>query len=433
MENYSYMLSAGLEFFYALVSIILLIGCLLDHNRKGNISRIMIVMLIIHAFMNAIDACIWLWCDIPELLILMKILTFLSYTFASAILVLFSLLLVTNIRENASVPKWINCSIIGCGAFMSVLSIVSVFNGMFYYWDENCLCQPGKLFWLSQVLGIILLLSNIVLVLFYRKTMEKKDAAVFVLYSVIPLASFFLIPYWDVTPLYTATTIVLLLYYIVIHVEHGQRVAEQQTMLVRQELELTNSRTTIMLTQIRPHFLYNTLTAVAQLCEKDPLMAKQVTLDFSEYLRQNINSLDQKTSIPFTKELEHIRHYLAIEQVRFGELLHVIFDIQVESFALPVLSLQPIVENAVKHGVGMKEDGGTVIISSRESADYYEVTVSDDGIGFNNSELLLTDKKHIGIKLVKTRLEELVGGSMQIESRPGIGTTVTIFIPKDLT
>ncbi|MDD3193894.1 MAG: histidine kinase [Oscillospiraceae bacterium] len=283
---------------------------------------------------------------------------------------------------------------------------------------------------MSQAFDAAFLIVDILLVLVYRKALSVKERTVFILYSVIPLAALAFSPIWEVTPVYMASTVVLLLYNTLVHVEHEQRVAEQETQLIRQELELTNNRTAIILSQINPHFLYNSLTAIAQLCEKNSKKAKEVTIYFSEYLRQNMNALEQKTPVPFEKELEHTRIYLSIEQVRFGDKLHVVYDIGSTAFQIPSLCLQPIVENAVKHGLGMKENGGTVIIRTRELPDSFEITVSDDGVGFDANRTQNDNRTHIGIQNVRERLEKTVGAQMEIKSEIGRGSDVIIQIPK---
>lgn len=425
-----YVLSAGLEFFFAVVSVIMLIGCLFDHDRGQRTRRMFIVILAVHALMNIFDACLWLWCDLPELLTLMKILSFVSYALGIAIFVLFSCLLVCYLREFAPVPAWIGRMILAVSGLALALWVLSLFNGMYYYWDAQGVCRLGEWYFLSQVFGIFFLTLNIALVLVYRRALSRRDCGVLLLYSVVPLVSYAFVPLWDVVPLYMASTISLLFYYTAIHVEHGQRAARQQIRLVQQELELQSSRAAMMLSQIQPHFLYNTLTAIAQLCEKSPQKAKETTLAFAEYLRRNMSALDQKEPIPFDKELEHVKTYLAIEQVRFAEALTVVYDIQATAFCLPPLCLQPLVENAVKHGIGMKEDGGTVQIHTREAADHFEITVTDDGVGFDPARSPEDGRAHIGIQNVRDRLEKMMDATLQIEGIPGVGTTVVIRVPK---
>lgn len=205
---------------------------------------------------------------------------------------------------------------------------------------------------------------------------------------------------------------------------------QQQLVIARQQQELTEKQIAVMLSQIQPHFLYNSLNSIAQLCVKDPKKAETVTVAFSEYLRQNMQSLERKDPIPFGAELEHIKTYLYIEQIRFGRELRVEYDIRATDFTIPALALQPLVENAVKHGVGMKEEGGTVWISAREEPEYYEIRVRDDGVGFDPAGPMKDDRPHVGISNVRRRLEMMCQGRLEIKSVPQEGTEAIIQIPR---
>jgi sensor histidine kinase YesM len=196
------------------------------------------------------------------------------------------------------------------------------------------------------------------------------------------------------------------------------------------ERKLTQSRIYIILSQIQPHFLYNSLTVISRLCDKDPAEAKKATINFSNYLRANMNLLESVTPIPFENELKHTIGFLNLEQAMYGEALKVIYDIQIKNFKLPSLTVQPIVENAVKHGIGKKEGGGTITISTKETEDNYLVIIADDGVGFENIKASNDGQQHIGINNVRLRLSVQCGGSLEIKSKPGEGTTATIIIPK---
>ncbi|MCL1958809.1 MAG: histidine kinase [Spirochaetes bacterium] len=196
------------------------------------------------------------------------------------------------------------------------------------------------------------------------------------------------------------------------------------------ENKLTQSRIYIILSQIQPHFLYNSLAVISRLCDKDPAEAKKVTINFSNYLRANMNLLDSVTPIPFENELNHTIGFLNLEKAMYGEALKVIYDIQIKNFKLPSLTVQPIVENAVKHGIGKKEGGGTITISTKETEDNYLVIITDDGVGFENVKAANDGQQHIGINNVRLRLSVQCGGSLEIESKPGAGTIATIIIPK---
>ncbi|MEG2543051.1 MAG: histidine kinase, partial [Christensenellaceae bacterium] len=196
------------------------------------------------------------------------------------------------------------------------------------------------------------------------------------------------------------------------------------------EREIDQMRSAIMLSQIQPHFLHNTLVSMAQLCIKDPVLTKKTIITFSEYMRENMNSLKQKTPIPFEQEFSHLKTYAELEQLRFGEALKFEFDIQTTAFHLPVLSVQPLVENAVKHGVLRRKNGGVITISTQNLDGWYEITITDDGVGFDVNQPPAEPNTHIGIQNVRDRLYSMCGGTLAIESEIGKGTTATIKIPK---
>lgn len=198
----------------------------------------------------------------------------------------------------------------------------------------------------------------------------------------------------------------------------------------RQEMEIERSRTAVMRSQIQPHFLFNSLTAIAMLCEKDPSLAKQTAITFADYYRGNLRAIDRTEPIPFRQELEHLKMYLFIQKQRFGDYLNVVFDVETTDFLIPALSIQPLVENAVKHGIGVKEDGGTVTITVREYADNYKIIISDDGVGFDPNSIDNRERQHVGLENVKNRLLLMCNATLSIESVVGKGTAITISLPK---
>ncbi len=208
-----------------------------------------------------------------------------------------------------------------------------------------------------------------------------------------------------------------------IHYTEYSQLAADETM--------SDQRIQLMLSQIKPHFLYNTLGSIEALCDRDPGAAKLATRKFSKYLRGNMDSLSEEKLIHFEKELQHTRLYLELEQIRFGDALSVEYDIKTRNFMLPPLTLEPIAENAVKHGIRMNDDGrGTVRIVTGETPDHYQVRVIDDGPGFAPNPGPDGDT-HIGIKTVRERLDRTCGGSLTIGSGPRRGTIVTIRLPKE--
>jgi len=201
--------------------------------------------------------------------------------------------------------------------------------------------------------------------------------------------------------------------------------------ITQMESELAESKISIMLSQIQPHFLYNALTAIAQLCDENPVKAKKATIDFSTYLRSNMDSLTVKGLISVEKELQHVESYLNLEKAIYGSSLNVIFRIEAGGFFIPPLTIQPIVENAIKHGIGQKEGGGTVTVSVSETKMKYLITVTDNGLGYELNTPEKDARKKIGIDNVRQRLKEQCQGTLDMASEIDIGTTVVITIPKE--
>lgn len=194
--------------------------------------------------------------------------------------------------------------------------------------------------------------------------------------------------------------------------------------------ELAESRISTMMSQIRPHFIYNTLGSIEQLCEIDPQKAGELVHDFAKYLRGNFGELDNPKPILMSKEMEHVRHYVSIENVRFPDMTFS-FDMNSDDFEIPALTVQPIVENAIKHGLMRLQKGGTIHVTSYQTDEYYFVSVTDDGVGFDTT-LLIDERQHVGLRNIRERLKAMVNGTLEIESTVGVGTKVLIKIPKEV-
>ena len=197
------------------------------------------------------------------------------------------------------------------------------------------------------------------------------------------------------------------------------------------EAELKESRISIMLSQIQPHFIYNTLGTIERMCLKDPHKAFDLVRNFSLYLRGNFSELDSVAPIRFADELKHVEYYVNIEKIRFPDM-RIEYDIKTTDFVLPALSIQPLVENAIKHGLMRLETGGTVVIRSYETPTHFCVEVEDNGVGFDTS-LPIEEKKHVGLRNIRGRLKAMVDGDLILESKPNCGAKAVIMIPKEVT
>ncbi len=208
------------------------------------------------------------------------------------------------------------------------------------------------------------------------------------------------------------------LYYIWLHFQFVQ--AHENALAAEQRIQ-------IMMTQIQPHFLYNTLATIRSLCVRSPQTAAQTIDKFSKYLRQNLDALNQTKLIPFSQELEHVRIYTEIEMLMFP-YIHIHYDIEDDCFMLPPLTVQPLVENAIRHGVRGRE-AGEIDITVQKEENGHVVVIADNGLGFDPAAIDTAEGKHIGIQNVRERLEKQCGGTLILESRPGEGTRVTVFVP----
>jgi len=287
----------------------------------------------------------------------------------------------------------------------------------------------GPLAFTCLYVSVILLGDLLVQSIRNNQTGGKQEKLIPIFIVVMILASVYLDGrvYNDRQPVTFLTIAIVassMFYYIWLHMRFVQD--HEDDLKARQRIQ-------IMLSQIQPHFLYNTLSVIQDLCHSDPARAEIATVAFSQYLRGNMDSLLSETTIPFEDEWKHTRGYLDLEQMRFEGKLKVRYDIGCTSFDLPPLSLQPIVENAVNHGVRANPDGaGIVTIATREYPDRYEITVTDTGPGFDpDNPPEKQGRTHVGVQNVRERLAGLCDGTLTIASQIGRGTTATISLPKE--
>ena len=200
-----------------------------------------------------------------------------------------------------------------------------------------------------------------------------------------------------------------------------------QTALAEKEQELSESRIRLLRQQISPHFVFNALAVIKSLIRKDREKAVRCVEDFSDYLRANVDVLSSDRLIPFGEELTHVEAYVSIVKAEESRPIDMQYDLQETDFLLPPLTVEPLVENAIRHGL---PNGGTVTLSTRAENDAYLIEVSDNGIGFNGSGTQEAGKRSsIGLENVQARLRMLCGGTLSVASGSE-GATLTIRLPK---
>ncbi|MBR2782056.1 MAG: histidine kinase [Oscillospiraceae bacterium] len=395
-----------------------LIDPYIQKAHRRNMLLIIFVMLTLIA-QNALD---YYFTDYEFLRLARTIVAVYGYSFRPLVIVLF-FRCTTGKRVHSS--AWV---LLGINAAVHLTAFFS--DICFSFYSDGTFVR-GPLGFTSHIVSGILLVQ-----LAYRSIQEhhriRRSIAWMPLFCIVLIvagiiADTFMPVFYDrsVNALTMSTVTCCVFYYIWLHLlfvlNHEQALIEEQHIQ-------------IMISQIQPHFLFNTLSTIQALCRTDPEQAAQVTEKFGTYLRQNISSLNQPNLIPLEKELQHTKAYAEIEMIRFPNI-QVEYDIQDSDFSLPALTIQPMVENAIRHGVRSKEEG-IVRVSTRKTDLWHEILISDNGVGFDTSlPIPATKDAHIGLRNVRERIKTLCGGSVAISSRPNEGTDITIRIPlaKDLT
>lgn len=315
---------------------------------------------------------------------------------------------------------------IGISFVLDVVLISAAISGKVLIYDT----QPIWMIF-QFVICIVLMLCFVLQSIQYKK--EKRVAlytfVILMLAMILDLLGFGSIQYHS--GLFTKSVFVVLLG--IYFLRGGVKILQQYHASAHNKKlqeELENSRIAIMLSQIQPHFLYNVIGTIRGLCRSDADQAWRALGDFANYLRGNMDALSNRDRIHFSMELKHIEAYLRLEQMRMGEELHIVYDIIEKDFYLPPLTIQPLVENAVKHGLFDKEGGGTIRLSTKKVEDGICIEVEDDGVGFDSLIPIEPDEHHahIGLTNVQKRIEKMSKGEMIMESEPGVGTKVTVIL-----
>ena len=306
------------------------------------------------------------------------------------------------------------------------------FSDLIIIVHEDGSIEPGSLYYLFTGILILAALIPCIYMAAYYKILGKAFSIAFVFFGMFPITLIPLEIVWDATPVYLGMAFSLEVIYTMVHVEQSVKNVRQEKIIAEQANIITESQTRIMISQMQPHFMYNVLNSIYFLCEIDSEKAQMAVDTFASYLRMNMDAMGKSDLVPFTTELNHVEKYLTLEKMRFDDILNIEYDIKTTAFKLPVLTLQPLVENAVKHGICKSEDGGTVTIGTKEMARYFVISIDDNGVGFDvNSAPKDDGRSHVGLNSVTKRLELMCNAKIEYSSKIGVGTTVTIIIPKE--
>ena len=426
MPNFNEMieLNIGLLVFAILVTFFILLGCVGYKSRNLSYMRNFVWIVCMNLVMLIGECGLWIMKLGFKNVWLTKLFGFFSYG-GGTIMALFYLFCILSFVEERGAPDVSYRSAylmrIVCGCYL-VLVFLSMFNGMLFQVDAHGNLTDGPYYWIAWLIDPMILLIEILVVVHYRKNLSRFGTIVMLNYGLVSLLTTGLQSIWYPVPELLACTLALLLMFMLFYWEMAKN-------LVENERELMQSQMSLAISQIQPHFLYNTLSTIAELCRKDSAMAEEVTNRFALYLRGNLEHMGDSFPVEFSKELKHVQTYLWIEKIRFQEEIQVVYDIQTEDFIIPALTVQPLVENAVKHGMMGSENVCTITIRTKCVERGYQVIIEDDGCGFDPEQVKNDGRKDIGIESVRSRLKFMVGGTLTVKSAIGKGTTVIIEIP----
>ncbi|MBR7070937.1 MAG: histidine kinase [Clostridia bacterium] len=304
------------------------------------------------------------------------------------------------------------------GVYFAFL-IIAQFTDVFYYVTPDNRFFYGPLYKLSLVPLVLIMLLNIAGVIIRRKKLSKKHFTALLIY-LLPMTATIILHMFILVELFIIFGMALFAM-----IMFGLILSDNVEQYTHQQQEIANQKTSIMVLQMRPHFIYNTMTTIYYLCKQDADKAQQVTLDFTDYLRQNFTAIASEDTVPFSDELRHTQSYLAVEKAQHEGMLVVEYDTPYTRFRVPPLTLQPLVENAVKHAMDPNAAPLHITIRTKKTDAGVLITVEDNGRGFDPNDKL---KPHPALDNIENRLKQQCGGTLKIDSAPGC-TTVTIIIP----
>ena len=418
----------------------------------------MLQMLFSCAVLLFSDACAWGYRGSTEsaAYYMVRISNFFVFFMSDLLLVFFHGYVCCQLFEQESskqenkLPKWRIRGVFLIALTGILLVIISQFTHWYYYIDAQNLYHRNRAFFLSLLIPFLGMLLDLSLMLQYRKNISRNILVSMISYLVLPIAAVIIQSFhYGISLINISISISMLMMFIEAIVEQERKLirqdlelatqerqlAEQSLQLARQEYqlakqktELTDRRISSMKSQIRTHFIFNVLGSISTYCKIDPAKADEALTRFARYLRRNMRYMEETGLIPFQEEMKQLQDYVALEQMRFQDLVEYGEELEVTDFLIPPLTVQPLVENAIKHGFTEHGRKGMVCVLSRRETDAIIIEVIDDGVGFSMEELEKSDS--LGIQNVRYRLEHMLGAALNYESVPGEGTRAIIRIPE---
>lgn len=420
--------SIGLEIFSLSILVLLFINLIIAEQTNRQDSMVM-SFLIPDSMLYIANNLITLTCiGNPKFNLLVRILSVFSFIYGYLFAGTYLQFIVVY-TENKKLIKLIPKISISLGVVAVIPVFISFFTGWYFTVENGTFIQQPLCIY--NYLYILIIYTILAIICFTQNKVPVSAKLTSVLNIIIHISAVIAQTVYPSLKLtYPVTCIVVLMAYMMIYTKRGHLLQEAQEDLSKAQVSMT-------LSKIQPHFLFNSLTSISQLCLTDSEEAHTAIVEFAKYLRMNMDCLGNNTVVDFETELSHTKTYLKLEKLRYEDRLNIIYDITCDAFKIPSLTLQPIVENAVRHGISKLDEGGTIKISTHQIDNEYVIVVKDNGVGFLYDEQkskkihTLSDKvrSHIGLENVEARIQALCNGRMEIASSIGCGTTICLYIP----
>lgn len=303
--------------------------------------------------------------------------------------------------------------------------LITPSTGILYFIDEHNNYNRSWGFYVWQGITIITFVFIGAILLLYRKKTDLFIKQIITVAFVLPMAGFLMSFFYDSFNFNNIMVSVSDLLMFILYEKNKTEVTIQNAHeLEKSKQELEQSKVRLLVAQIQPHFIYNSLMALQAKSIDNPVVYEGIK-NFGNYLRSNFTAMADNELISFEDELKCIRAYLRLEELNFGDKMKVKYDLELNRFMLPALCIEPLVENAVRYGIGTYSKGGTVQIIVRDEEDYIEIEVKDDGSGGNKLTDAQKNRKSIGLENVRLRLKASGMGELML-SQDETGTSAIV-------
>ncbi len=420
----------SIEIWGALFSLISVITVFITRHYDKAGARKLINLLICATFLMISDSIAWAFRgNIKEIgYYAVRISNYCAFFFGFLIMPLVAEYISHLISKRAEIEglywKYIEWVLFALGA--GIIS-VNVFHEFIYSFDARNTYYRLNYGMLPGIIAFVGIVITLGVVLQYISYMTKFEKTAMIMFLVLPnIAVVIQTLHYGVSFTNLSLVFSILLLFISYEFDFMQYNAAKEKILAEERIRLVNQ-------QVQPHFIFNTLSVIRHLCKNAPDEAADAINEFSGYLRSCTDFINEPDCIPAEREIDLVKHYIYLEQKRFGKSITVEYDIEETDFSVPPFAIQTNVENAIKHGLRsqQKSDGLITIRTYAQGSDNI-VEIEDNGAGFDTDILKDPSRRnHVGIRNTAERLNLMCKGSIDVQSSPGEGTKVTITIPKE--